>query len=186
MNYFAGDARFRSRPMSLVPTGPPQAIPEISLRPEQPADESFLRDLYASTREAELAIAGWGASMRRNFVEMQFRAQRQGYRSQFPQAESSVVLADGVPAGRLLVDRSERELRVVDLALLPQYRGRGIGTRLLQALGAEAVEGGKSFRLHVLKTNRAVRLYERLGFCRRAEDACYFEMEWKANSGRTK
>jgi len=70
----------------------------------------------------------------------------------------------GAPGGRLYVHRGPSEIRVVDIALLPEYRGAGVGTSLLQDLLAEGDAAGKSVTIHVERMNPALRLYERLGF----------------------
>lgn len=106
---------------------------------------------------------------------MQHRAREASYRQQFPGAEDCVVLVDGSPVGRLLVAREPGLTRVVDIALVPGVRGRGIGTAVLRAvLGA-----GVPVRLHVEMGNPARRLYERLGFTVRAEAPPYQELEWR-------
>jgi ribosomal protein S18 acetylase RimI-like enzyme len=150
----------------------------VALRPERPDDEDFLLELYASTRLEEMALAGWDAAARALFVKMQFNAMRQGYAGMFPRAQFSILLLQDNSIGRMVVNRVAHEIRLVDLALLPDCRGRGLGTGLLQSLLAEACEAGKPVRLQVLKTNRAVRLYARLGFLQTGGDGLYDEMEW--------
>ena len=136
----------------------------ISVRSEQPPqDEAFLFELYASTRQEELDAWGWPPEMRTAFLKMQFTASH-GLRQMFPDAEFQIVLVDGANAGRLVVHRTPDALRVVDMALLPQHRNAGLGTALLQRVFGEALGTQKPLRLEVLKTNRAARLYQRLGF----------------------
>jgi len=151
----------------------------ITVREEQPQDEAFLFELYASTRQDELEAWGWPPAMRHTFLTLQFRAS-QGYRAAFPDAEFQIVRLDGVNAGRLIVNRTREELRVVDIALLPQHRNAGIGTALLRRLFGEAAATKKPLRLQVLKDNRAGRLYQRLGFVKIAETEMHWEMEWRA------
>jgi GNAT superfamily N-acetyltransferase len=158
----------------------PDTAPGITLRPESAEDEPLLFELYAETRAAELDGVGWDPAMRRSFLTMQFKAQRQGYRTMFPEAAFSIIITDDRPAGRIVVNRTEGEIRLVDLVLLPPYRGRGIGTQLLTGLCAQAVEGKKALRLHALKGSRARRLYERLGFRKVDETGVYDQMEWRA------
>jgi ribosomal protein S18 acetylase RimI-like enzyme len=78
--------------------------------------------------------------------------------------------------------RAPGEIRVVDLALLPPWRGRGIGGRLLRELLAEAAAAGLPVRVHVERTNPALRLYARLGFAPAAELGPYLRLEWRATS----
>jgi ribosomal protein S18 acetylase RimI-like enzyme len=108
---------------------------------------------------------------------MQFEAQRRHYTTYYPAAAHDVVLADGEPAGRLYVDRREDEIAVIDIALLPEYRGRGIGTELLTAILTEADAAGKKVSIYVEHRNPARRLYERLGFVEVAEQGVYALLE---------
>jgi ribosomal protein S18 acetylase RimI-like enzyme len=151
----------------------------VSLRPEQPGDEGFLFNVYASTREEELALTNWNEPMRSAFLNQQFNAMRQGYRSMFPSGEFSIIELDGKAAGRMLIDRGTTEIRVVDLALLPEHRNRGVGTLLMRQVCVDAADAGKPVRLCVLKNNRAFQWYVRLGFARIAEVEVYDEMEWR-------
>jgi ribosomal protein S18 acetylase RimI-like enzyme len=152
-----------------------------ALRPEGPADGAFLLGVYASARQEELETMGWPAAMREAFVRMQFNAQQQGYRAAFPRADFSIILSDGQPIGRLIVNRAENEFLLVDIALQPAQRGRGIGTELLQKLMREAAAAKKPVRLSVLKGQRAFRLYQRLGFEKTGEDGLRDQMEWRGN-----
>ena len=152
--------------------------PAVWLRPEQPADEAFLLELFGSTRQEELNLTNWDATTRAAFIKMQFTAMRRGYAGMFPAGQFSVVLLPDRPVGRMVVHRSEQEIRVADMALLPEFRSRGIGTRLVQAVQAEARQAQKPVLLHVLKGNRAARLYERLGFQPTADCGLHAEMTW--------
>jgi len=151
----------------------------VSLRPERLEDEPFLFEVYASTRAEELALTGWDAPTRLAFVQMQFRAMRTGYAGQFPKAEFSVLVQAGRPVGRIVVDRSEEAICLVDLALLPEYRGLGIGTSLMRELIAEAGKVGKPIQLHVFKRTRPIQWYARLGFVKTGETGAYDRLEWR-------
>ena len=109
-------------------------------------------------------------------MSMQFNAQRQQYDGSYPEAENSIVLRDDHPIGRILVDRKGHDITLVDVALLPEHRNAGIGSALVQRLLAQAIVAKKPVRLHVLKSNPALRLYERLGFSRVSDESMYFEM----------
>ena len=100
------------------------------------------------------------------------------YQEHYAGAAFDVILVDGQPAGRLYVAREEDEIRIVDIALLPEYRNRGIGTTLLRGLQSEAAAAGKPLRIHVERFNPALRLYERLGFRRSTDRGVYLFMEW--------
>lgn len=137
--------------------------PSVTRRPAADQDRSFLLRLYASVREPELEASGlpreqWGA-----FVEHQFEAQSQAYEA-YENTSFEVVMVGEEPAGRLIVARWPEELRVVDIALLPEHRGRGIGGELMRALIEEAEERGVKTSIHVERFNPAQRLYARLGF----------------------
>jgi ribosomal protein S18 acetylase RimI-like enzyme len=113
--------------------------------------------------------------------KLQFTAQGRHYELAFPGAEHQIIICDGHPAGRILVFRSEIELRLVDIALLAEHRGSGIGRSLIQGLMAEAKAAGKPLVLHVEKQNRAIRLYERLGFRVAGDTGGHYRMEWRSD-----
>lgn len=145
------------------------------LRQATPEDESFLLDLYASTRSEELEGLGWDDNQKRTFISMQFLARERSY----PRVDNRIVLLNGRAIGRLLVDRRETEITLTDIALLTEYRNAGIGTRLIKDLMSEAASTGKPILLHVVASSPAVRLYERLGFYKSGADAAYLEMKWE-------
>jgi ribosomal protein S18 acetylase RimI-like enzyme len=150
----------------------------ISVRTEQSQDEAFLFELYASTRQEELDNWGWPPEMRNTFLTVQFKAS-QGYHNAFSDAEFQIIQLDGVNAGRMIVHRTRDELRLVDIALLPRHRNAGIGSALLQRIFGEAAATNKPLRLKVLKDNRAIRFYQRLGFEKTGETELHLEMEWR-------
>jgi GNAT superfamily N-acetyltransferase len=159
--------------------------PPIALRPEQQADETFLLELYTTTRQEELVLTNWDAATRAAFVKMQFKAMRQGYAGMFPDGQFSIVLLGDLAIGRIVVHRGKPEIRLVDMVLTPEMRNRGIGTNLVKALQAEARQAGKLLCLHVLKGNRAARFYERLGFHYAGDTGLYLEMTWLPTIGAT-
>lgn len=153
--------------------------PPLALRPATPADAEFLYRVYASTRYEELAPAGWPPEQVEAFLRMQFRAQDTHYRTYFPDTAFDLILWAGEPAGRLYVDRRPDEIRVVDISLLPEYRGRGAGSALFAALFAEAAAAGLPVRISVEVFNPARRLYDRLGFVPiDTTGPVYHLMEW--------
>ncbi len=166
----------------------PAALAEqdFVLRPEADADVPFLFQLYASTRWDELApLAGWSEAQKIAFLESQFAAQRHHYLLHYANAAFDILEERGTPVGRLYVDRQERALVVVDIALLPQWRNRGIGTALMEALFAEARLAGKEVTVSVEKFNPAARLYRRLGFLPYNEDDVYWFMYWSPQPAPT-
>jgi ribosomal protein S18 acetylase RimI-like enzyme len=134
------------------------------LRAVEPGDREFLYRVYASTRTEELAVVPWDDAEKDAFLRAQFDAQDRWYREHYTRATYDVIVVDGEPAGRLYLHRGESEIRIVDIALLPEYRGKGVGTTLLHDVLAEADASGKRVTIHVERLNPALRLYERLGF----------------------
>jgi GNAT superfamily N-acetyltransferase len=149
------------------------------LRTATPEDEQFLRAVYASTRAEELARVPWSDEQKRGFTDMQFAAQDADYRRNYPDAQYSVIEVQGIAAGRLYVDRCKKEIRIIDIALLPEHRRAGIGTKLLRALQDEACSAGKALTIHVEKFNPARSLYQRLGFQQIEDKGVYLLLEWK-------
>lgn len=158
----------------------------MTLRPIAAEDHEFLCRLYASTRTEELALTDWSDEQKAAFVRMQFEAQHQHYQQHYAGASFDVVLDDGVPVGRLYVDRTperwDDEIRLVDITFLPEHRGRGLGGQLLGGLIEEARAAGKRLTIHVEMFNPALRLYERLGFRPISQYGMYHLMEWRATS----
>jgi ribosomal protein S18 acetylase RimI-like enzyme len=152
----------------------------IDLRPAVEGDAQFLRRVYAGTRE-DLALVDWTEAQRLAFLEMQFRAQDGQYRSQYANADFQVVLLDGEPAGRLYLDRTPARILVLDISLLPEHQGRGVGTALLTGIFEEARKADLSVVLSVETSNPAAALYRRLGFRPTSSGAgLYQEMTWSA------
>jgi ribosomal protein S18 acetylase RimI-like enzyme len=149
---------------------------QITLRPAAAADRALLEAVYRSTRESELALVSWDDATKRAFVAQQFAAQEQHYREHYPGATFDVIEADGGPAGRLYVHRGDADIRIMDIALLPECRGRGIGTRVLRGVLAAACASARSVSIHVERGNPARRLYERLGFRVVGEHGIYLLM----------
>jgi ribosomal protein S18 acetylase RimI-like enzyme len=137
---------------------------EVVLRRVVAADGAFLRQVFASTRTAELALVDWDETVKDAFIEMQFTTQQRHYTRAYPDASFQVIVVDGEAAGRLSVARSPKEIHVIDIALLPAFRGRGVGTALMENVLAEASASGAAVTAHVLRDNPARRWYLRLGF----------------------
>jgi ribosomal protein S18 acetylase RimI-like enzyme len=153
-------------------------LTEVTLRPATDADEGLLRAVYASTRAEELAVTPWTDEQRAAFCAMQFEAQRAHYAEVFPELEQDVVVVDGEDAGRLYVARLPGDIRVVDISVLPAFRGRGVGEKLLSDVIAEAAASGAKVTIHVEQQNRARHLYDRLGFQVVEDIGIYLRMEW--------
>jgi ribosomal protein S18 acetylase RimI-like enzyme len=153
-------------------------MPEPVLRPATAADREFLLRVYAATREEELAMTDWSEDEKARFVRMQLDAQVAYYREHYPGAQFFVIEVDGQPAGRLYLHHRPDEIRLMDIALLPEHRGRGVGSSILRDLLAQAQAEGKGVGIHVEKHNPAMRLYERLGFRRKADRGVYDFLLW--------
>lgn len=149
----------------------------LTLRPIAADDMDFLYQVYASTREEELAQVEWGEGQKEAFLRMQFDAQHSYYQENYPNAQFQVILRNGAPAGRLYLDRRAAEIRIVDIALLPAYRNRGIGSALLQEILDEGQRAGLPVTIHVECFSPALRLYERLGFRTVEDKGVYYFME---------
>jgi GNAT superfamily N-acetyltransferase len=154
---------------------------DVTLRPVTSDDEPFLLELYRWAHSEELPVDHLDASQQQLLLRIQFLAQQQAYGAQFPGAEDEIILIDGRRAGRLLVERREDEIRGVDIGLLPEFRSTGVGTLIIQDLLAEAEKAGKPFRIQVVKSNRAARLYERIGLYKTGESGTHYSMEWSPN-----
>jgi ribosomal protein S18 acetylase RimI-like enzyme len=135
-----------------------------TLRAVQDDDTELLYRVYASTRDEELGGVPWTAEQKEDFLRMQFRAQDQHYRLHYRGARFDLILVGGAAVGRLYVYRTSTEIRIMDIALLPRFRRRGIGERVLRDLFAEADADGTLVSIHVEVNNPARRLYERVGF----------------------
>jgi len=155
------------------------AVAHRDLRPAGPGDAEVLYRIYTSTRVSELAAAGWDAAMKEAFLRMQFTAQDRYYRAAFPGASFDLITGGEEVLGRLYLDRGEAAWLVIELTLLPEHRGRGIGTRLLTDVLAGAGAVAKPVRLHVERSNPARRLYDRLGFHQIADQGVYLLLERK-------
>lgn len=149
----------------------------ISYRPVEESDLPFLKRVYRSTREDELQMTGWDEAFKELFINQQFEAQHQYYHEAYHDASFEVILLDGIPAGRLYLWESVHQIRIVDIALLPEYRNQGAGTTILQELIRKSETHGKTLSIHVEVYNPALNLYKRLGFTQKDQTGVYFYME---------
>lgn len=176
--------------MSRDPPGAPRAFAwpaglsglGLERRPETETDLGFLVELYASTRREELAAAGWSAEAMDGFLRSQFDLQRHHYRTYFPACEFDVLELHGEPIGRLYLDRQERSFHIIDIVLLPPWRGRGFGGAIVAALKQAAAASGQGLSIMVEQYNPARRLYERMGLEVVADHGVYLEMLWRPES----
>jgi ribosomal protein S18 acetylase RimI-like enzyme len=153
-----------------------------SFRPAGETDLPLLAAVYASTRAEEVAASGWPGEVQRAFLAHQFDAQHRHYRQHYPGAEWLVIERSGSAVGRLYLDQWADQIRLIDIALLPEARGQGLGEAILRDLQDAAAAACKPLTIHVEKNNAAMRLYLRLGFRAIDEHGVYDLMEWRRPS----
>ncbi len=136
---------------------------DVQRRRESAADEPFLRRLIVDTIAQELGAAAWPEPVRSSVLDMQY-ASRRGARAG---SHSEIVSVDGQDAGWIAIRETDHEIRLVEIMIAADFRGRGIGTRVIGEALDSARNSNKPLRLNVNVTNApAIRLYERLGFLR--------------------
>ena len=150
----------------------------VTFRAVLPEDSQFLLEVYGCTRAEELALTGWGSEQRDAFLKMQLDAQHVHYRGQYPSARYLLVLLDGNPVGRLYLADKDSEIRILDVTILPDYRGAGIGTALVHHLMTISSGAGKPLSIYVETFNRSLGLFERLGFVRSGENGYSLLLQW--------
>lgn len=158
------------------PAGLALKTPLLGLRPERESDVAFLQALYADTRAEELACVDWSQEQANQFIAQQFRAQRAHYCEHYPGAAFLVVEFGGEPVGRLYLHETDSELRLMDIILRPEQRGRGLGRELLRAVTERALRRELPITLHVEPFNPARDWYERIGFQRAEVRGVYWFM----------
>jgi ribosomal protein S18 acetylase RimI-like enzyme len=154
----------------------------VRVRPEREEDREFRYRLFCDSRQPEFALLLAPAAFQQIMMH-QFHAQMVGYRAQFPQARFDIIELSGEPIGRIVVDRPGNMLHIVDQAIVPELRGRGIGTAVMRALMDEASAAGLTVRLEVASENDpSLRLYRRLGFVAIETVPLYMSLEWRPQS----
>jgi GNAT superfamily N-acetyltransferase len=152
----------------------------VTFRAVRPDDQAFLLEVYAGTRLDELAITPWDESQREAFLKVQFAAQQHHYQSYFPEADHQLILVGDRPVGRLYVARRTDEIRILDIALLPEHRNFGIGGSIIKDILEEGSKAGKPVRIYVESFSPSLRLFERLGFSRVEDIGSHLLMEWRS------
>lgn len=149
----------------------------ILLKKAEPKDEAFLESVYRSTREEELKLTGWSDIQKDAFIHMQFKAQYAEYKTRFTDALVQIIVFKKKNAGRFYTWEGEKEIRLLDITILPQFRGKGIGTYLLKELVKKGDTYKKKISLHVESHNPALQLYVRLGFIHISNNGRHYYME---------
>lgn len=150
----------------------------ITYRPIGDDDRELLFSLYASTRVDEMKIVPWTEEEKDQFVRMQFHAQTTHYADYYDVSQFFIIEQDGRAIGRLYFDRQPGEVLIVDITLLPELRGAGLGTALLRRILDDAGRDGHTVSIHVEHFNPAMRLYQRLGFQHVETNGVYHLMKW--------
>lgn len=153
---------------------------DIHLRPAEEADLNFLRRLYATTRAEEMTLSGWDRPTIDAFLAQQFDAQHRYYQEHYQGSDFALICHKNLAIGRLYVFRGPTTINLIDISLLPEWRGKGIGTHYLTALVDEADTAKKSMRLFVEPTNPARHLYQRFGFSVNGSNHIYLQMHREA------
>jgi ribosomal protein S18 acetylase RimI-like enzyme len=158
----------------------------LTTRIAGPQDEAFLFAVYADSRSDETALTNWSPEQIDGFLRMQAAAQRQDYERRFPEGVQEILLRGGRPIGRVWTAQTDGELRLLDVAILEKYRGRGSGTVLLQALQRRAAARQLPLRLSVWKAHgHIIRFYQRLGFSPAGDMGIYLAMEWRPETSKS-
>lgn len=156
----------------------------VTLRDAGPEDIQFLAQLYRDTRRNEVNAWGWPQEQQELFLKMQFDAQRRSHQATFPDATDRIICVGNVAVGHMLVGFEPGGMRLIDIALLDEYRNQGIGTQLIRQLMQDCEEQDRVLRLQVLQGNPAIRLYCRAGFVQSSADPMYVQMEWMSSQKR--
>lgn len=159
--------------------GPNASALSIYYRDLGESDFSFLKSVYRSTREGELDRTGWEEWQKADFINMQFFAQHNYYQGHYTDANWLVVEQNNVPIGRLYIEEWPSEYRIIDIALLGEFRTFGIGSAILKDIIDLARSNHKKVGIHVEKDNPAKKLYSRLGFVKSDDTGEVYDlMHW--------
>ena len=150
---------------------------EITYRKIEDSDLPFLKEVYKSTREAEMQLVDWTEEERERFIHQQFESQHNYYQQVYHEATFEIIYLDNEPVGRLYLWESDRQIRIVDISLLPGFRNQGIVSIILNILLEKSDLSSKVLSIHVEYYNQALSLYQRLGFEQKDQTGVYFYME---------
>ena len=150
----------------------------ITTRPITQDDEPFLYEVYASSRALEMSVVPWDEAQKEAFLKQQFTAQKHHYLKHYPEAQYQIILLDERAVGRLYMDSRESEIRILDVTLLPQYRGAGLGTPLIREIMSEGQRSGRAVSIYVDNFSPALRLFDRLGFYKIEENGINVLFKW--------
>ena len=145
----------------------------VSRRPAARSDTEFARRVHHRAYH-DVVVAqfgGWDAAAQDRFFESDW--DRPGF---------EVIAHEGVPCGYTCIEDREEDIHVRELALLPDFQAKGIGTSIVQATVERAAERNVPIRLAALRKNRAIDMYRRLGFQETSRTDTHVPLEWQPRS----
>jgi ribosomal protein S18 acetylase RimI-like enzyme len=155
----------------------------VLTRPSTPADDALLFELYSRSRADEFALMPLPPEQLQFLARMQFDSQHSSYRMMYPGTAPEIVLKDSAPAGIFWIAVLENEIRIVDIAIVPECRRMGIATALYEGAMSLARQSRKPVRASVVRFNsRSVEFHRKLGFVFTEDDEIYWGVEWTASS----
>jgi len=126
-------------------------LPKLS--PIVDFDEPFLLTVYASIRAEEMAVVSWSDEQKNAFLTMQLQAQHNYYLSLYPNASYSIINLEAQPIGRLYIERQEDKIKILDITVLPEYRNRGVGTKLITEILQTGEQTEKPVQIYIENYN---------------------------------
>jgi len=168
--------------VTSLPTGDRAESGAVTVRPAADSDYDFMRRLYHAARAEEMRQFPFDEAQKAAFLDQQFAAQYEHYGLHYPTCERNIIEKDGQPIGRLLIDEWNDQIRLVDIALMPDWRAGGVGTALVRGVLARGERAGKPVTIHVEAYNPALRLYQRLGFEHVDTNGIYYLLKWTPGS----
>ena len=149
----------------------------IQLRPVEEKDTAFIEVVYRTTREIELNYTNWSEHQKDAFISMQSAAQLADYKTKCPDAIFQVIIYNKKDVGRFFTCETENDIHLLDISLLPEFTGKGIGTSLLRRLIQRSNKVQKKISLHVEPSNPALKWYQELGFIHIKDNGRFYYME---------
>jgi GNAT superfamily N-acetyltransferase len=155
------------------------ALPEgLVLRLATAVDQAFMERVFCSTRE-HFYLMPLPKLQLEILLKQQFVLQQSSYSSQFPHAHTFVVELGDQEIGKITLNQSGSDLHIIDMALLPQTRNKGYGTRILKSIQLWTKKQKLQLKLSVDQQNiRAKKLYLVLGFNTTSSSETHDTMVW--------
>ncbi len=156
---------------------------DILLKKRTENDSEFFMRLFAEIKSSELRLDTWPEPIRTQMIRMQFNAYERCMNTEFPNNIDYLILYQSEKAGRLQLNNDEMGIRIINISLVPAYRNKGIGAKIISDLMLEANQKNKQVLLDVDKINRALNLYSRLGFKIVQENEIRYSMAYTPERG---